>query len=67
MFRLVAAIASGDQTFELPDKLYRDVSLFTEMVESDLPDANLIKDMGLRRIKPADLMERLKVLFVNQQ
>ncbi len=66
VFRLVASITSGEQTFELPDKLYRDVSVFSEMVESDLPDANLIKDMGLRRIKPIDLLERLKILFVKE-
>ncbi len=67
VFRLVAAITYGDVVFELPDKLYRDISLFSEMVETDLPDANLIRDMGLRRITPVDLLERLKVLFVKQQ
>lgn len=67
VFRLVASITSGDKTFEHPEKLYRDVSAFSEMVETDLPDSNLIKDMGLRRIKPIDLLERLKVLFVKQQ
>jgi hypothetical protein len=67
VFRLVASIASGDQTFDLPDQLYGDVTSFVEQVALDLPDANLIKDMGLRKITPRDLLERLKVLFVKQR
>jgi hypothetical protein len=67
VFRLVASIASGDQTFDLPDPLYGDVTSFVEQVALDLPDANLIKDMGLRKITPRDLLERLKVLFVKQR
>lgn len=63
VFRLVASIVSGEQTFGLPEKLFIDVSLFCEQVESDLPDVNLIKDMGLRRITPKDLLDRLKGLF----
>jgi hypothetical protein len=67
VFRLVASIASGGQAFELPHKLYGDVNSFLEYVASDLPDTNLIKDMGLRRITPNDLLDRLKVLFVKQR
>lgn len=63
VFRLVASIVSGEQTFGLPEKLFIDVSSFCKQVESDLPDVNLIKDMGLRRITPKDLLDRLKGLF----
>ncbi|MDE6095285.1 MAG: hypothetical protein K2G52_03770 [Muribaculaceae bacterium] len=64
VFRLVASISSGEQTFALPEKLYDDVASFRQQVETDMPDANLIKDMGLRRITPEDLLERLNVLFL---
>lgn len=67
VFRLVASIASNDRTFVLPDKLYGDVVSFSEQVASDLPDANLIKDMGLRKITPKDLLLRLNALFVKQE
>jgi hypothetical protein len=67
VFRLVASIASGDRTFALPEKLYEDIKSFSEQVTSDLPDANLIKDMGLRKITPDDLLARLKDLFVKRQ
>ncbi len=65
VFRLVASVSSGEQTFELPDKLYADVVSFRDQVETDMPDANLIKDMGLRRITPKDLLIRLSTLFIN--
>ena len=64
VFRLIASISSGDQTFGLPEKLYEDVVSFRPQVESDMPDTNLIKDMGLRRITPKDLLKRLDDLFV---
>lgn len=63
VFRLVASITSSKHTFELPEKLFADVNSFCEQVESDLPEANLIKDMGLRRITPRNLFDRLKSLF----
>lgn len=64
VFRLVASITYGEQVFELPKKLFDDVFLFTEMTKNDLPDANLIRDMGLRGITPTALLERLQKLFV---
>jgi hypothetical protein len=67
VFRLVASVTSESKPFELPDKLYGDVSLFSERVAYDLPDTNLIKDMGLRRITPKDLLDHLKELFVRKQ
>lgn len=63
VFRLVGAIPSGIENFSLPQALFDDVTLFCEMVKTDLPDANLIKDMGLRRIKPEDIFNRLTSLF----
>lgn len=63
VFRLVASVISGEQTFELPEKLFVDVNSFCEQVEFDLPDTNLIRDMGLRRITPRNLLDRLKGLF----
>lgn len=63
VFRLVASIASGEKKFILPDKLQNEVALFINLVKSDMPDANLIKDMRLRNITVADIFARLKVLF----
>lgn len=40
-----------------------DIASFCQLVETDMPDANLIKDRGLRRITPKDLLERLNSLF----
>lgn len=64
VFRLVASMSTADQTYALPEKLYDDVVSFIEQVETDMPDANLIKDMGLRRITPKDLFMRLNTLFI---
>ena len=63
VFRLVASVSSGEQTFALPEKLFDDVASFLQQVKTDMPDSNLIKDMGLRRITPNDLLERLNTLF----
>ena len=63
VFRLVASISSGEQTFVLPEKLFYDVASFLQQVKTDMPDSNLIKDMGLRRITPNELLERLNTLF----
>ena len=63
VFRLVAAISSGEQTFALPEKLFYDVASFLQKVKTDMPDSNLIKDMGLRRITPKDLLKRMNTLF----
>lgn len=67
VFRLVASIPSKEQTFELPEKIYRDVVSFLKLMETDIPDDNLIKDMGLRRITSKDIFERLNGLFIQQQ
>lgn len=67
VFRLVASITSGEETFEVPEKLYGDIMSFISQIENNLPDANLIKDMGLRKITPADLLQRLNKLFVNKR
>lgn len=67
VFRLVGAIRSAEESFPLPQTLYNDVAAFCEAVREDLPDSNLIKDMGLRRIKPEDLFDRLTALFTIEQ
>ena len=63
VFRLVASISSGEKTFALPQKLYDDVASFRQQVETDMPEISLIKDMGLRRITPKNLLDRLETLF----
>lgn len=63
VFRLVGAIRSVEESYPLPEILYNDVVSFCEAVRSDLPDSNLIKDMGLRRIKPENIFYRLTTLF----
>ena len=67
VFRLVGAIRSSEESFLLPETIYNDVIAFCEDVKTDLPDSNLIKDMGLRRIKPEDLYNRLEILFAPEQ
>lgn len=63
VFRLVGAIRSIEESLPLPVTIFNDVTMFCEAVRSDLPDANLIKDMGLRRINPEDILNRLTTLF----
>lgn len=67
VFRLVGAIRSMEESFPLPETLYNDITAFCEEVKTDLPDSNLIKDMGLRRIKTEDLFNRLTTLFSLEQ
>lgn len=67
VFRLVGAIRSMEESFPLPETLYNDITAFCEEVKTDLPDSNLIKDMGLRRIKTEDLFNRLTTLFTLEQ
>ncbi|MDE6534621.1 MAG: hypothetical protein K2K82_01270 [Muribaculaceae bacterium] len=63
VFRLVASISSGEKTFALSKNLYDDVASFRQHVETDMPDVSLIKDMGLRKITPQNLLDRLETLF----
>lgn len=67
VFRLVGTIRSAEESFPLPETIYNDVVAFCESVRMDLPDSNLIKDMGLRRIRPEDLFNRLTTLFTPEQ
>lgn len=64
VFRLIGAIRSVEESYPLPEILYNDIVAFCEAVRPELPDSNLIKEMGLRRIKPEDLFNRLTTLFI---
>lgn len=63
IFRLVAA-APQNVKYDIPQTLLNDINLFCQNVKESLPDANLIKDMGLRRITPQQIFDRLQELFL---
>lgn len=65
VFRLVAAVAPA-QKYIAPSTIMDDIKAFCRNVENNLPEANLIKDMGLRRITPQQLFDRLIDLFTGQ-
>lgn len=66
VFRMVAAVPMAAGTFDIPIAIYEEIQKFCEMVANDMPDQNLIKDMGLRRGSPQQLFDRLKSMFEKQ-
>lgn len=66
VFRMVAALPSEDLKFDVPSSLYNEIRMFCDRVSTDMPDMNLIKDMGLRKVSPQELLGRLKILFEEQ-
>lgn len=65
VFRMIATV-KPEQKYEVPSSLLDDINAFCESVKGNLPDANLTKDMGLARVTPQKLFERLIDLFVAQ-
>ena len=65
VFRLVATV-KPELKYGVPSSLLDDINAFCESVKDNLPDANLTKDMGLPRVTPKQLFERLECLFVAQ-
>ena len=65
VFRLVAAAPLSAQ-FEVPTIIAEDIASFRTKVAADLPDENLVRDMGLRRISMQQLLDRLGSLFRQQ-
>lgn len=66
VFRMVAALPTVEEKFAVPLSLYEGILKFCDMVSGDMPDNNLIKDMGLRRGSPQQLLNRLNALFEKQ-
>lgn len=67
VFRLVAAITSPSQSFSVPKSIFADIDAFCNHVKDNLPDANLIRDMGLRRITTQQIFDRLSTIFTPKQ
>lgn len=67
VFRMVAALSPEVEQFEVPALLFNHVATFCEQVANDMPDKNLLKDMGLRRGTPQQLLDILKGLFVEKK
>lgn len=63
VFRMVAALPTGTGMFSVPFSLYEGIRNFCVAVSGDMPDQNLIKDMGLRRGSPQQLLDRLNDMF----
>lgn len=63
VFRMVAALSSGVDKFVIPASIHQDIESFCIAVSDDMPDENLIKDMGLRGRTPEQLLNRLNNLF----
>lgn len=66
VFRMVASLPPASPKFAVPTSLHEEIKLFCERVSEDMPDKNLIKDMGLRKGSPQDLLDRLKIMFEEQ-
>ncbi len=65
VFRMVAAIPMEGK-FDVPATIYAEIQKFCEMVINDMPDQNLIRDMGLRKGSPQQLLDRLTSMFEKQ-
>ncbi len=63
VFRMVSALSSGVDKFVVPGSIHQDIQSFCVAVTNDMPDKNLIKDMGLRGISPEQILDRLNNLF----
>lgn len=67
IFRLVAAIPTAIKEYKVPKKIFDDINLFCELVVQDMPDQNLIRDMGLRGITPEQILHRLTSMFILEE
>lgn len=59
----LAAMIPTEERFELPDSLQEDIEAFFEAVETDLPNHDFMKSIGLGRIGASELIDSLKRNF----
>lgn len=62
IFRLAVLFAPNDK-FELPLSIKNHVKLFTEVIEGELPEKSIFKEMGLGKIDVSRIYEQLKKTF----
>lgn len=65
VFRLVAMLAAT-QSFAVPYNLYQDILVFAEMVRSDMPNADMLKAIGIYNTTAEDVLQRLLNAFVKE-
>jgi hypothetical protein len=62
VFRMALLLGEGDR-FDLPGNIKKDMSSFTEVVKSNLPDKGLFKEMGVSNIDIEKLFTQLAQNF----
>lgn len=62
VFRLVLLL-NGEDRFQLPQNIKKDLQEFTEAVKDNLPDSNIFKEMGAGNINATSLLELLIIAF----
>lgn len=65
VFRLVAMLAAT-QSFAVPYNLYQDILVFAEMVRSDMPNADMLKAIGIYNTTAEDVLQRLLNAYVKE-
>ena len=65
VFRLVAMLAAS-QSFAVPYDLYQDILVFAEMVRSDMPNADMLKAIGIYNTTAEDVLQRLLNAFAKE-
>lgn len=56
----MAALIPSDSVFELPETLQKDITVFCHAVETNLPNQDFMKSIGLKNITAQTLMASLK-------
>lgn len=62
IFRL-AVMLTGEDVFELPKKIKTHMKQFIDIARVDLPDKSILKEMGVGRIEPSVILNRLMSSF----
>ncbi len=62
IFRLAVILTPNDK-FELPSNMQNHIKLFTEVIEGELPEKSIFKEMGLGKIDMNRVFEQLKQSF----
>lgn len=58
IFRL-AVLLTGEDSFELPQSIQKDLQIFADVVKGDLPDKTLFKEMGLGNVDGEKIYQQL--------
>ena len=62
VFRL-SVLLTGEDEFELPESIHTDLQAFAEIIENDLPDKAIFKEMGIENINVKELFKQLSKNF----